>query len=370
MILKKKTRVRMYKSNRYYILIILGLLAIAPIMLVAQDEKSDCVIKLEQAQTKYDQGRIQDVEPLIGNCLLSKEFDDAAETQALKLLTLSYLFLEEPEKAEETMLMLLKANHEFAVNPAIDPSEFINLYEKYRHEPIFNAGVQLGIVFGSPIITHLNGVSDLNNDSRQTYAPLLGVRGGLNIEYKLKPKIYAVGGINFQIIEFEKTHTSLGILSGAENGEFSGAEEITSLEMPLTGIYHLLEKQSFTIYAGLGIAPQFLISESYQSDATTLAIEGSTVTTNVIDLTANRGRFNLSAIGVAGAKIKIGEGYLNVKLRYSQQVFNSSRPENSLIPSNPNLLWELSESPDGFRMQDIGFSIGYRANIYRPKKLR
>ena len=361
----------MYKSNRYYTLIILGLLAFTPIILVAQDEKSDCVIKLEQAQTKYNQGRIQDIEGLIGDCLKNKGFEKADNVKALKLLTLSYLFLEEPEKAEETMLELLKTEHELAVNPAIDPSEFINLYEKYRNEPIFSVGGHLGVAFASPIITHLNGTQDLNNESRQSYAPLLGIRFGLNIEYKFKPRLYVIGGFNFQIIEFEKTHTALKIISGTENGGFEGAEEITSLEMPLMGLYHLMEKEKFTLYAGLGIAPQFLISETYQSDATTFSIEGSgSVTTGKVNITPNRGRFNLSALGVVGAKIKIGEGYLNVKLRYSQQVINSSKPESSLTPAVPNLLWDLTEAYDGFRLQDVGLSVGYTHNIYLPKKLR
>lgn len=370
MILQKKIPVKMLQTSRdsVWIVIILSLISGYSF---AQEDKSNCVIQLEEAQSKYNQGRIQDVEPLIGNCLTNNEFEKANKVHALKLLTLSYLFLEEPEKAEETMLELLKTEHELAVNPAIDPSEFINLYEKYRHDPIFNLGAQFGVVYGSPIITELNGTLDLNNNSRQSYSPLLGIRTGLNIEYKFRPKIYLVGGINFQIIEFEKIHTSEKIVSGGLNGGFTGAEEITSLEMPLMGLYHLLEKKKFTLYAGLGIAPQYLLSESYQSDATFYAIEGSgLVTTNTIDLAPNRGVFNLSALGIIGAKIKISEGYLNVKLRYSQQVLNSSKPENSLTPGNPNLLWDLTEAYDGFRLQDFGLSVGYTVNIYIPKKLR
>ncbi len=360
----------MFKTNWYKITFSLLLFSFYSGAIYGQEEKSDCVIKLEQAQSKYDQGRIQDVEPLIGDCLADGGFNKTGKTQALKLLTLSYLFLEEPEKAGETMLKLLHANHLFTVNPAIDPSEFINLYDKYRHEPIFNIGGMFGTVFGSPIITDLNGTPDLNNDSRQSYSPLLGIKGDLFIEYKFKPKLYLLGGFSFQIIEFEKTHESQKIISGALNGGFTGAEEVTSIEIPLLVQYHFWKKNKFTMYCALGVAPQLLLSESYQSDATTFEIDGRLVTTNKIVLTPDRNRFNISAIGIIGAKMQLDEGYINLRVRYSQQVLNSSNPENSLTPSNPNLLWELTDAYDGFRLQDIGFSVGYTRNIFIPKKLR
>lgn len=371
MIFQKKIRVQMCWTKKIKISLLVIGFSLHAGYLFSQEDKSNCVLQLEQAQIKYDQGRIQDVAPLVETCLANNEFDKANQTHALKLLTLSYLFLEEPDQAEETILELLKTNHELVINPAIDPSEFINLYEKFRHDPIFNIGGHFTFAFGSPIITHLNGTPNLNNDIRQSYSPLLGIRAGLNIEYKLTNKIFLLGEINYQNIEFEKEHKQEKIISNEFNGGFKGAEEIVSLEMPLLVRYHFLEKNKLKLYGAIGVAPQFLLSESYQSDATTFAIDGSgLVTSNKIDLTNDRSRFNLSAIGVLGIKYKIDEGYLNIRLRYSQQVLNSSNPENSSTPTDPDLLWDLTESYDGFRMQDVGFSIGYTRNIYIPKKLR
>ncbi len=369
--LQKKIRVQMCWTKKIKIsLLVLGFSLHAG-YLFSQEDKSNCVLQLEQAQIKYDQGRIQDVAPLVGTCLANNEFDKSDKAHALKLLTLSYLFLEEPEQAEETMLELLKTNHELAINPFIDPSEFINLYEKFRHDPIFNIGGHFTVVFGSPIITHLNGTPNLNNDIRQSYSPLLGIRLGLNIEYKLTDKMFLLGEINYQNIEFEKEHEMQKIISNGFNGGFNGAEEIVSIEMPLLVRYHFLEKNKLKLYGAIGVAPQFLLSESYQGDATTYAIEGGeSVTSNKIDLIKDRDRFNLSAIGVLGLKYKTKEGYVNFQFRYSQQVLNSSKPENSLTPTDSDLLWDLTESYDGFRMQDVGFSIGYTRNIYIPKKLR
>jgi len=161
----------MFKTSWYKLIFSLLLFSFYSNVLYGQEEKSDCVIKLEQAQAKYDQGRIQDVEPLIEDCLAEEGFDKTGKTQALKLLTLSYLFLEEPEKAGETMLKLLHTNHLFTVNSAIDPSEFINLYDKYRHDPLFSVGFLGGLTRASPIITQLNSAQNLTNENRQKYTP-------------------------------------------------------------------------------------------------------------------------------------------------------------------------------------------------------
>ncbi len=363
----------MYKTKTFYSLIIFILIGFSPSLLFAQEEKSDCVLNLEQAQSKYNQGRIQDVESLIGDCLKEKGFDKAAQTQALKLLTLSYLFLEEPEKAEKTMLQLLSHNHLFTVNTAIDPSEFINLYNKFRHEPLYSIGILGGLVTSNPIVTKLNSTQDLNNSNKQQYAPLLGFRIAVNAEYKLKDNIYAVAGLGFTSIKFQKTHTPTNPISNIsiDGNGFDGIELQTSVELPLLIQYHIMQTNKLTPYVALGVAPQLLLNASYPGETIKNTVGGSApATTQTINLTQDRNSFNLYGVIAGGLKVRINEGFFNVQLRYSYGIFNSTKEESTLNPSNPNLLWDLSESSDVFRLQDLSIAIGYTFDFYKPKKLR
>lgn len=339
----------------------------------AQEDKSDCVIKLEQAQTKFDQGRIQDVEALITDCIRGTEFDKAEKTHALKLLTLTYLFLEEPELAEATMLHLLETSHEFVINQAIDPSVFINLYNKYRHDPLYSVGILAGGVVANPIVTQLNGTQDLNSDTRQVYTPLFGIRVGINGEYEFLDKFYASAGIYYASIKFQKIHESTQPFSNLTNEEagFKGEESQTSMELPLLLQYHLVETRVLTPYVAAGVSPQFLISATYPGDAlTNEIIDSAPVTSSTIDLIKDRNRFNVYAVGVVGLKYKIGEGFFNVQLRYSFGILQSTKEDSVLEPQDPNLLWDLGESTDGYRLQNLGISIGYTLHRYKPKKLR
>jgi len=362
----------MYRSKNYKIgFIFIFLFFSSGFLLAQEEEKSDCLLKLEEAQNKFDQGRIQDIEPLIGQCLNGDEFEEAEKTQALRLLTLAYLYLEEPELAENTMLRLLQNSHEFAINEAIDPSEFINLHAKYRTAPLFSVGFLAGGVVTSPIVTQLNSTRDLNNDARQSYTPLIGFRIALMGEYKLMDKVYANAGFGYKSIKFQKNTELINVVSGTVGGGFEGVETQTSIELPLIVRYHVIETKQLKPYVGLGVVPQFLLNASYPGEFLKNEIQGSAAATSqTIELKEDRNRFNLNAVITAGIKLKVGEGYLNAQIRYSYGIFKYSTEEAALAPSNPDLLWDLNDSSDGYRLHDLGISIGYTNHRYIPKKLR
>lgn len=345
------------------------LLLISGQLFAQEEEKSECVIKLEQAQEKYNQGRIQDVEPLIGACVEGDEFNKADKTQAYKLLTLSYIFLKELELAEGTMLKLLETNHEFEINEVVDPSEFINLYDKYRSDPLISIGVLGGAVVGQPILTELNGTNDLNG-VRQKYTPKIGFRIGLNVEYKITDKWYANPGLNFTSITINKVVNKDKLVGEGSIGTFDGDLKLNIIELPLIMQYQFLEGR-FRPYAEAGIVPQLYTSASYPGDATSNSVEGSPdVTLSSLELNKELHSLNFAATIAGGVKIKVPAGFINARIRYSYGLMQVFKPKSALEPTNPNLVWDLNESLDGFKIQDLSISIGYTYHIYIPKKLR
>ena len=126
------------KKVNYHIFAIL--LALGPAVL-AQEER--CTENLEEAQLRYDEGRIQDVEDLVLSCLDEGAYDKAQEVQAIRLMILSNIFMGRMGHADTMMLRLLKRNHEFVPDPILDPTEFINLYHTYDTDPIFNVGLHM-----------------------------------------------------------------------------------------------------------------------------------------------------------------------------------------------------------------------------------
>jgi hypothetical protein len=121
--------------------------------------QSTCAQTLRLAQSVYEQGRLQELEGLLAGCL-ENGFTDEEKVNAYKLLTLTYIYLEEPEKADRTMLSLLQTNNEFAPNDAVDPAEFVALYHTFRTWPIYRVGLKLGSIAAQPSVITADYVND------------------------------------------------------------------------------------------------------------------------------------------------------------------------------------------------------------------
>src|SRR5215467_3982389 len=95
---------------------------------------------LRLARSVYEQGRLHEIPDLINKNIA--QFSKTELVDAYRLLTLSYIYLEEPEKADESMQKLLQTEHFYEPNPNVDPAEFIGLYKTFRTKAVFNAGVK------------------------------------------------------------------------------------------------------------------------------------------------------------------------------------------------------------------------------------
>ena len=136
----KKPVTNMMKVNRKISYLIIGFLTIC---LLESKAQSDCTQTLRQARTTFDEGRIHELEARLSGCI-SNGFNDEERTEAYRLLILSYIYLDETDKADKTMLDLLHDNPGFKISNEADPTELINLYSTFRTEPIFFWGGKVG----------------------------------------------------------------------------------------------------------------------------------------------------------------------------------------------------------------------------------
>ena len=126
----------------------LALLLIASVPAFSQAPKTaNCTQVLRLVRTTYESGRLHEIPDMVAGCLEESEggFTDEEKREAYRYLTLTYIYLEEPEKADEAMLKLLQTDHFFQINPTLDPAEFKSLYKKFRTEPVFKLGIKAGL---------------------------------------------------------------------------------------------------------------------------------------------------------------------------------------------------------------------------------
>ena len=331
--------------------------------------QTECTATLDEARVIFDEGRIHELEDKLESCLISG-FSPAEKTEALRLLILTHIYLEEPDKADVRMLDLLKHDHEYQVNPALDPTEFINLHKTFRTKPVFSVGLKFGAnnVVINP--TEVNGTYNLLG-SRHEYSSLVGIQGGLTFEYQLNDFLTLNPEFFFITHKFEKA-SDLDLISGSNITEKSIIEEDqTWFQLPVSVQYEYIESP-LNPYVSLGLALDYLSASETAGDAsknTGIRDGGPDQITSLGSLDKlidEREQFNVSAFIGAGIKYKAGEGHINLDIRFHYAITNVVKGGTAY---NSVTTWELHNANDTFKQHAVSFTVGYVLDFYKPMKL-
>ena len=337
---------------------------------LAQEER--CTQNLEEAQLRYDEGRIQDVEPLVLNCLETNVFDKAQSVQALRLLILSAIFQHRDEQADDMMLDLLQTDHEFVPDEALDPVDFINLYNSYRTKPIFSLGIKGGQNWSFNDVQQMHTVGQ--QGWKKEYSIINGLQAGLLFEYEFKPRWILYPEIHYSQKRYTKEEIFMGIVSNTEISTSKIEEVMNWIELPVSVQYIFTNSAKFKPYAFAGGAVTYLISAEYPGDNTIrerLGTGSSQVQLATIITKNDRNRLNFNALGGAGIKLKVGEGYFTVEARFNYQLTTLTVDGNGLTATDePDLAHGLWEWYDSFKQHSALIMLGYTLNIYNPEKLQ
>lgn len=321
--------------------------------------QSTCAQTLRLAQSIYDQGRLHELPQLLQGCLERHEFNKEERVNAYKLLTLTYIYLEEPRKADEMMLALLRTDTEFEVNDAVDPAEFVALYKTFRTTPVYRIGGKLGAVAAAPSIVTAEFVNDGMNEYKHNYGFNVAISGEIPLtsakRFTLSPEIAV------QLLSFDATN------SGSDPAKVTeGNEKQLWVSVPISMQYQLYERNITNIFAAAGFSADYLLSSSIRifSDR---GDEVSTVSENTYPVIEQRKRFNAAFMVSGGFKRKIGTGYLICELRYKLGLLPMLTKAD--IYENPTLVYEYQYVDGIFKVNSLSLSVGYIINRYNPKKL-
>jgi hypothetical protein len=316
----------------------------------------NCSQTLRLATSTYEQGRLHELPGLLDGCLKSG-FTSEQKVQAYKLLTLAYIYLEEPEKADASMLLLLQINNEFQINEAIDPAEFIALYRTFRTTPLYRIGGKGGANIAQPNVAS----SDNTNDGGSKYKYRLGISAGIAAEIpirmlKLKnltlnPELY------FQIVSFNYTNQD------TVHSAF-GPRTQNWISLPIS-LQYKFGKSKFNPYVALGVETSYLLSSKSTGQSTIKSNTGGEQKS--FDVTPNSNRLNFFGVASVGAKYKIGKGMVVAELRYHQGLRNVTRVNGTY--ANPFLTWDYHTADAIYKLNYLTLTVGYLVNIYNPKKL-
>ncbi len=325
--------------------------------------QSQCAQTLRLAQSIYDQGRLQELPDLLQSCINSG-FNDEEKVNAYKLLTLTYIYLEEPEKADQMMLALLRTDTEFKVNDAVDPAEFVALYKTFRTKPVYRIGGKLGGTVSGPSVISADFVNDGTNNTSNSF----GFAGCVAAEIPLNgkwEKFTLNPELSFQMNSFKSVNEKGDNVLADTSLVTPSTETMGWVSIPVSLQYSLFANAAKTsdYYVSAGLSADYLL---FANKTISSAREGNSgIDENTYPV--ERNTFNAAAMLSAGFKRKIGKGYLLVEVRYKMGLLPLSDKADTY--ANSTLVFNNKYIDGIYRLNTLSLSAGYLLNRYNPKKL-
>lgn len=334
-------------------------------LVVSASAQDFCSQKLSEAEDKFEQGKFYEVPDILGLCL-DNGFTKEEKIRAYRLLTITYLYLDYREKADETYLELLKLSPEYEVNEEIDPQEFINHSRLFTTKPdwylhLLNVGVNY---------TFYNQIYDESLNGTHSIDPKLGFNFGLGIERTLFKDLNLIteATLFYKSFKYEGEHLNLAQSNDGQTTTLS--QNYFGIEVPIYLKYSIY-KAKVSPYVLFGAVPSYLlISQVQKLERRINENNGSTSQEGTIeDISKQRNNFNYSLLGGVGLRYKIGINYLTFGLRYQVSMMNYANYKNRWSGSK-SLNYQFLYVDDDFKLDNVIFNISYIKPLYKPRKLK
>ena len=363
-------------------------------------ENEGCVIVLKDAEKSYEQGKLEKIPSILEACIESG-FSKEEKIKAYRLLTLTYLFDDNKEMAEKSIENMLKLDPEHVINEAIDPIEFIYLYNEYRTEPIFTYGINGGANMTFVRLIEQYGFDNVNAISKydtngtfaggDKYYTQASIQGGLNGSMLLMKNLNLNLGATYKSTKIWSTknyafNTFDNSVDTLVNfGRLTNVEKHSWVKFPLSLTYDIKLTPKFSTYIQLGGSAGVLVSAKSTLTRTYETTSFDFSSSSIAEVTGppenvrmNRNYWNYSISGGLGFKYRIPKGniFLDVRYNYAVRQLNyKNKYRNSRntirwgpIPANPDLLYKYYSIDNDVMLDDLAFTIGYSRFFYNPKK--
>lgn len=326
-------------------------------LVVGQDNCSEVLTK---AQDTYKEGRINEVAELLEPCL-ANGLNKQEKIEAYRLLTLTYLYFNEKEKAEGAMTELLHNDPEYKLRH-VDPTEFVNLYNSFRTTPIVLIGAKGGVNY-TDVDVHKNFSLDDSSVPRGKYKSNVGIQASLFAHFPISKKASVLA----ELLYVASSYTYTDKMFNYASLEFP--EKQTHIGIPLLFNYNFGKSTKWVPYANIGASVSYLV-QSKVTPVRVDATEGNNqreVTEGSISISSLRKSINYNLVIGGGLKVKdiLGRGYIVLDVRYAHGLNNVVKAKERY--SNNTLVYKYFYIDNDFKLNSFQYSLGYLYPLYKPK---
>ena len=371
-----------FDMKKYLILSAISIFALLEV------KAQSCAELLQDAQTRYEDGKVHEIEGVLMSkkaktCYTWKEFQafnnvnvnpedqftQEEESQAYRMMSQSYLQLNLIDKADKMLYYMLEINPEYAVNPAVDPAEFINLYNTWRTKPIFRIGMKGGALASEFYNKSFRSVWDAARVDAYTPSPQFGLAMEFDISdiitknKLIKDKYMVSAELIYHSIKITDTNPDL---DNIENLEI--VYSYNSLDLRGIMSYGLLQRPKVQLLANLGFAVEYYLDINAQlTNGQLTAYGGENMESTNRDISYMYKNFNASAFGGTNFRLKVGRPWLTLDLRYHYHLVDPLI--SSEIYTEPSEQFNFVIVPNNGFFSHLNASLGVVVPVFKHVKL-
>ena len=285
--------------------------------------QNDCGESISLAQHAFDQGHIERIPSILHECI--NKFTPEQKVEAYRLLTITYLYMDDPFGAESSFLKLLAEDPEYRILDS-DPVELEYLSKQYITTPIVSWSGKAGVNFSTVTILKYNRV-DSDNGINPVYNTGAGfvLQGGLEVHFN---KVVSLN------TELELSSRSLArtseLFADPESQELEQDRLLLLGSLPIS-LRFTYPGVKYYPYVYAGYSPSYTLSsknKEIRDPGRVQGIEGN------LDNGNSTVDFSQSLVFGAGLKRRIKYNYLMIDLRYRLGMTNMNNQQNQYGISN------------------------------------
>jgi hypothetical protein len=340
------------KARKYFLGGLICCICFSPMGGIAQES---CTQKLRTARNAYQEGKLNVLPALLTACIKAG-FSKEEKIEALRLVTLAYLYSENERKAEQVFLDLLTIDPEFTPNLQADPTELILLAEKFDTDPKFFYGLNGGVGYNITQVSEARAnIVDLASGKYQ-FTTTYGIGGFFSYPITNEWSATLEAHMMWRTTELIRVP-----VQNAESANSQTIRESQSwIEVPVLANYRL-PIMSMNLEFTAGPVVHYLLKANVSS-------ESSGDTFQNVDYMDSRSQYNLSGIfGIRSNFKVVGRNYLTVALLYQHRLFNEVA--SSTEKTEKQTTFELGSGyGDGrYKNHAVWLKVGLRFPYFKPQ---
>ncbi len=339
-------------------------------MLFSQQGTAQCANNLKTAQANFSEGHLYAIPSLLEPCL-KKEFSKQDKLDAYRLLTLTYLYIDDPISAKRSFLDLLALDPEYRVD-STSHIELLHLSKEYITTPIVSWRVRGGTNMSTVTVTKVNGSYNLNQN-KELYKVGFGVSliGSLDIHFSKNVSVSIESDLSYKSFNYQNTVFNSNGVSNSKD-LINLKEKSYNIGLPIT-VSYTLYKNTFYPYIYGGYSPGYNFITSTNAKYTKIENETVLVTEdNNLNISSIRNRLMHSGIVGIGLKRRFNYNYVFVDLRYkfglTDRLNGDTQNDFEIEPTINRYIFTYQQLDNDFRQNEFTLTLGYIWPKYKPRK--